>query len=356
MMRPDLVNDAQLSQIDFVLNTYHASLRPEDRELEQVQVITRLARKGIGFHHAGLLPVLKQLVEVLFSRGLMQVVFATDTLALGVNMPARTVVIGRMSKWDGRRRRALIPNEFQQMAGRAGRRGMDVFGHVVVPYSPWVPFREALEIATGPLHPVQSAFAIRYNTVLNLWDPPRGERVRQMLQRSLAQYQTSQRIRLIENDILDIEGELVGLVKAGQEKHPGPRRIIRRVPQPRPATPDARNDKKDRPGTRRSCIAHERCTPWTEPGRQALRRAFDLPRLVPSCISAIMAGQSTLDTAPRAVLALCSSTADSRFHALPEYRMVDYLPDDVRCRCPRRWLNPVTSPSILSAHRRRTVG
>ena len=91
----------------------------------------------MDFTTPGLLPLLKQLVEVLFSRGLMQVVFATDTLALGVNMPARTVVIGRMSKWDGRRRRMLIPNEFQQMAGRAGRRGMDAFGHVVVPYSPW---------------------------------------------------------------------------------------------------------------------------------------------------------------------------------------------------------------------------
>ena len=150
-----------------------------------------MPRKGIGFHHAGLLPVLKQLVEVLFSRGLMQVVFATDTLALGVNMPARSVVIGRMTKWDGRRRRILIANEFQQMAGRAGRRGMDAFGHVIVPYSPWITFREMLQIATGPLEPVRSAFAVRYNTVLNLWDPPHGDRVRSMLQQSLAQFQTA---------------------------------------------------------------------------------------------------------------------------------------------------------------------
>src|SRR5699024_6088384 len=144
------------------------------------------------------------------------VVFATDTLALGVNMPARSVVIGRMTKWDGRQRRTLIPNEFQQMSGRAGRRGMDAFGHVILPYSPFTPFRDALEVATGELEPVQSAFSIRYNTVLNLWDPPKGERVRQMLQRSLAQYQTSQRIRLIERDIAEIEAELVGLT-AGQE-------------------------------------------------------------------------------------------------------------------------------------------
>ena len=172
VMRPNLVTERQVGLIDQTIEAILAGMRPEDRELQQVQTMIALARKGIGFHHAGLLPILKQLVEVLFTRGLMEVVFATDTLALGINMPARTVVIGRMSKWDGRRRRMLIPNEFQQMAGRAGRRGMDPFGHVVVPYSPWFTFRETLDIATGELHPVQSAFAIRYNTVLNLWDPP----------------------------------------------------------------------------------------------------------------------------------------------------------------------------------------
>src|SRR5699024_8358359 len=94
MMRPQLVGPGQLEQIESVLQSYLSNMRPEDRELEQVQLITDLARKGIGFHHAGLLPLLKQLVEVLFGRGLMQIVFATDTLALGVNMPARSVVIG----------------------------------------------------------------------------------------------------------------------------------------------------------------------------------------------------------------------------------------------------------------------
>src|SRR5436190_17236264 len=134
------------------------------------------ARGGFGYHPAGLLPILKQLVEQLFSKALMRVVFATDTLALGINMPARTVVIGRMSKYDGVSRRPLIPNEFQQMAGRAGRRGIDPQGHVVIPYSPWVTFHEALNIATGPLHPVESAFTMRYNSVINLWG--RGPTVR----------------------------------------------------------------------------------------------------------------------------------------------------------------------------------
>ncbi len=273
MMRPDLVSIEQRAQIDAILETYAESLRPEDRDLEQVKVMSRLARLGIGFHHAGLLPVLKQLVEVLFSRGLMQIVFATDTLALGVNMPARSVVIGRMSKWDGRRRRPLTPNEFQQMAGRAGRRGMDQFGHVIIPYSPWVPFREAIEIATGPLHPVLSAFAIRYNTVLNLWDPPRGDRVRQMLQRSLAQYQTSQRVRLIELDLLEIEAEIVGLTAGREaelaalddafEEYRGLDRQIQAIRSERRQLDQQLADLQ---------ASATQGTPWAEPGRLAIRR------------------------------------------------------------------------------------
>ena len=202
MMRPILVRDDETrGRINAVIDVYLGSPRPEDQELEQVRAIVSLASQGIGFHHAGLLPILKQVVEVLFGRGLMQVVFATDTLALGVNMPARSVVIGRMTKWDGRNRRLLTPNEFQQMAGRAGRRGMDAKGNVIVPHSPWIRFNEMMDIATGDLHPVISSFAIRYNTVLNLWDPPHGNRVRLMLQQSLSQFQAAGRVRELEDDL-----------------------------------------------------------------------------------------------------------------------------------------------------------
>ena len=99
MMRLQAVRDPEtMRRINEILTSYLERLSPEDRKLEQVQMVAYLARRGFGFHHAGLLPILKQLVEELFSKTLMRVVFATDTLALGVNMPARTVVIGRMSK------------------------------------------------------------------------------------------------------------------------------------------------------------------------------------------------------------------------------------------------------------------
>ncbi|MEI7553954.1 DEAD/DEAH box helicase [Candidatus Chlorohelix sp.] len=184
-----------LAQIDEVCTRYLNYLDEEDRKIQQVKTIITLVRRGFGFHHAGLLPILKQLVEELFSKGLMNVVFATDTLALGVNMPAKTVVIGRLTKFDGQTRRPLIPNEFQQMAGRAGRRGLDVQGHVVVPYSPWITFEETILIATGPLLPVESAFSVRYNSVLNLYDPPSGERILQILRNSLMEFQQSRRLR-----------------------------------------------------------------------------------------------------------------------------------------------------------------
>ena len=341
LMIPDLVGPPQREQIEQILTTYHNSLRPEDRELDQVKVISRLARHGIGFHHAGLLPVLKQLVEVLFSRGLMQVVFATDTLALGVNMPARTVVIGRMSKWDGRRRRPLIPNEFQQMSGRAGRRGMDKFGHVVVPYSPWVPFKEALAIATGPLHPVRSAFAIRYNTVLNLWDPPHGERVRQMLQRSLAQYQTSQRIRLIENDILDIESELAGLVHGRQaeiqhldESFEEFRSIDRRLQTARSTQRKVDQELAD------LSLQTRAGTPWTEPGRQALRKAFRFAAAGTVVHTrdfgwAIFVGRGT-----QGGIGIFLSARDRELHTLAEYRLIDYLPDELTVTIPEALVEP----------------
>lgn len=325
VMRPNLIRGADtVARIEHVLDAYLGEMRLEDRELEQVQKVGSLARLGIGFHHAGLLPILKQMVEVLFSQGLMQVVFATDTLALGVNMPARTVVIGRMTKWDGRRRRPLIPNEFQQMAGRAGRRGMDAKGNIVVPYSPWMTFRDMLEIATGELEPVRSAFAIRYNTVLNLWDPPHGSRVRHMLQQSLSQFQTARRVRELEDAIVEVgrsidaapKGCLLGL-DAGDELLDDYRGLNTSINALRGRE---RRIQRDMDALRISLDDR----PWPEPGRQALRRAFrDMP---PGAVAhtrtdgwAVYLGRGT-----RGGVGLF--LVDSGVKLIAEYRQIDYLP------------------------------
>jgi ATP-dependent RNA helicase HelY len=256
-------------------------------------------------------------------------------------MPARTVVIGRMSKWDGRRRRVLIPNEFQQMAGRAGRRGMDAYGHVVVPYSPFIPFREAMEVATGDLHPVQSAFAIRYNTVLNLWDPPRGERVRQMLQRSLAQYQTSQRIRVMEHDVLEIEAELIGLTAGRAEEIAREDELFEEyasISRSMQARQVEERDLKREIATVRTEI--ETATPWTEPGRLALRK---LLRSIPAglvvhtrdhgwCIFLGRGGQGGVG--------LFLSADDQQVHLLHEYRVIDYVQEESRITLPDELVEP----------------
>jgi ATP-dependent RNA helicase HelY len=357
VMRPNLVTPRQVDLIDQTVNAVLSGMRPEDRDLDQVQTIVDLARKGIGFHHAGLLPILKQLVEVLFSRGLMEVVFATDTLALGVNMPARTVVVGRMSKWDGRRRRLLIPNEFQQMAGRAGRRGMDPLGHVVTPYSPWFTFREMLEIATGELHPVRSAFAIRYNTVLNLWDPPQGERVRTLLQQSLAQFQSSQRIREIEDQIIargaEIEriprGCLIGL-EGGEELLDDYRRVNRSL--------TAAQNKERRLEGERSTARRELATttPWIEPGRQALRRAFR--SAAPGMLAhvrdggwAVFLGKGSQGGVGRFLF------RDGSIRLVAEYRQIDHLTDR-EVVVPEEYVNPpdhIPDAVALGGKRRLTM-
>lgn len=338
MMRPHLISEAQAARIEATIGAFVSAMRPEDVQLEQVQVVTTLARKGIGFHHAGLLPVLKQLAEVLFSRGLMQVVFATDTLALGVNMPARSVVIGRMTKWDGRRRRILISNEFQQMAGRAGRRGMDAFGHVIVPYSPWITFREMLHVATGPLEPVRSAFAVRYNTVLNLWDPPHGDRVRSMLQQSLAQFQTSQRIRQLEDDIVEIGGDIAGIptgcligLDGGDELLDDYRRLtgIFTTSQQR-----ERRALKDLDAAR----AEQTESPWNAPGRQALRKAF----------RTAMPGRMIHHRELGWIVYLGRSNKGGvglflhkkQIVLVPEYRSIDYMPDAKLVTLPEELVQP----------------
>jgi superfamily II RNA helicase len=165
------------------------TLPPEDQKLDQVRRLATLLPRGLGFHHAGLLPALKVMVETFFARGDLKAVFATDTLALGINMPARTVVVGSLSKFDGHQMRLLTPNEYQQLTGRAGRRGMDAHGSAVLLYSPWDVFEPAFASLTAPLLPVTSAFTIRYNTILNLWRPGDYGRLRTAVANSLREFQ-----------------------------------------------------------------------------------------------------------------------------------------------------------------------
>jgi ATP-dependent RNA helicase HelY len=178
-----------------------ADLSPADRALRQIGLLFRLLPRGVAVHHAGLLPVVKMLVEELFQSGRLRAVFATDTLALGINMPAKTVVVGEMSKWDGKQHRLITPNEYRQMTGRAGRRGIDERGVSVILYSPWVSFERTLEIVSGDLMPLSSAFSPSYSTAMNLWQRPGDqERLADLYARSFRRFQQNARLGELAQD------------------------------------------------------------------------------------------------------------------------------------------------------------
>lgn len=165
---------------------------PSDMQgLSQTARLAGCLQSGVGFHHAGVLPELKELVEELFGRGLIRLLFATETFALGVNMPARTVVLSRITKFDGETHRQLTAREFHQMAGRAGRRGKDVLGHVVLVADPWMPFEGVGQLITAPPEPVDSAFAVTYNSYLNLIDSYGPHSAEEIVQRSFLMHQLS---------------------------------------------------------------------------------------------------------------------------------------------------------------------
>jgi superfamily II RNA helicase len=168
-----------------------SDLAPADRELRQVAMLLgRFLPRGVAVHHAGLLPQVKLLVEEFFQAGKLRAVFATDTLALGINMPARTVIVGEMLKFDGQSRRMLTPNEYRQMTGRAGRRGIDERGVSLLMYSPWVTFPQTLRVLTSDLLPLESAFRPTYSTAMNLWVRPEDEeRLADLYARSLRRFQ-----------------------------------------------------------------------------------------------------------------------------------------------------------------------
>src|SRR5207253_5201390 len=123
---------------------------------------------GVAAHHAGLVPPFKEAVEAAFTAGLVKVVFATETLAVGINMPARAVVIEKLSKFTGERHEFLTPGEYTQLTGRAGRRGIDVVGYAIVLWSPFVPFDQVAGLASRRTYALSSSFRPTYNMAANL--------------------------------------------------------------------------------------------------------------------------------------------------------------------------------------------
>jgi ATP-dependent RNA helicase HelY len=150
--------------------------------------------RGVASHHAGMLPRFKECVEELYLRGLCKVVFATETLALGINMPARTVVIEKLSKWNGETHADITGGEYTQLTGRAGRRGLDVEGHGVVLWQPGMNPKEVAGLASTRTYPLRSSFRASYNMAVNLVHQFGRERSRELLESSFAQFQADKAV------------------------------------------------------------------------------------------------------------------------------------------------------------------
>jgi ATP-dependent RNA helicase HelY len=170
--------------------------------------------RGVASHHAGMLPAFKECVEQLFLRGLCKVVFATETLALGINMPARTVVIEKLSKWNGETHADMTPGEYTQLTGRAGRRGLDTEGHAVVLWQPGMDPRQVAGLASTRTYPLRSSFRPSYNMAVNLVHQFGRERSRELLEQSFAQFQADKAVVGLARQLRKSEDALEGYREA----------------------------------------------------------------------------------------------------------------------------------------------
>jgi ATP-dependent RNA helicase HelY len=164
--------------------------------------------QGVAAHHAGLIPAFKEVIEELFAAGLIKVVFATETLALGINMPARTVVLERLSKFTGDAHEIMQPGDYTQLTGRAGRRGIDVAGTAVVLHQQDIPFGRIAAIAGEGSHALRSSFQPTYNMAVNLVANYEQTRAEELLAASFAQFRATERRSQLEARVAEREEEI----------------------------------------------------------------------------------------------------------------------------------------------------
>ncbi|XP_043471399.1 exosome RNA helicase MTR4 [Leptopilina heterotoma] len=207
----DLNSLEEKKLVDEVFNNAMDVLSEEDRRLPQVENVLPLLRRGIGIHHGGLLPILKETVEILFGEGLIKALFATETFAMGLNMPARTVLFTTPRKFDGKDFRWITSGEYIQMSGRAGRRGLDEKGIVIFMIDEQVSPAVGKDIVQGKPDPINSAFHLTYNMVLNLL---RVEEINPeyMLERSFYQFQNQASIPDLYNKVKKLQVEYDAMV------------------------------------------------------------------------------------------------------------------------------------------------
>jgi ATP-dependent RNA helicase HelY len=214
-----LTNDDERRQIRQHCRELTATMSAEDLKALGFDWISRALEQGIAGHHAGMVPVLKELVEFLFVRGLVKVCFATETLALGINMPARTVVIEQLEKWSGQQHELLTPGQFTQLTGRAGRRGLDTSGHAVVTYQRDVDFQTVASLVGRRVERLRSSFVPTYNMAINLLRRRTLAESEALLGQSFAQYQAASSVWKLDEQIARNREALEGYAGNLQSEH-----------------------------------------------------------------------------------------------------------------------------------------
>jgi len=195
---------------------YTQNIAEEDLEVLGFEEWLTALERGIAAHHAGLLPSFKGAVEDLFQRGLVKAVFATETLALGINMPARTVVLEKLIKFNGEAHVPITPGEYTQLTGRAGRRGIDIEGNAVIQWSPTVDSASAAGLASTRTYPLRSSFSPTYNMAINLISRFGRETARRSLESSFAQFQADRAVVGLTRQIRKNEVLIAELMKDAQ--------------------------------------------------------------------------------------------------------------------------------------------
>ncbi len=208
-----LTNEQERTEIATVVDTLLADLPDADLEVLDFTTFRARAVDGIAAHHAGMVPAFKECVEVLFQRGLLKVVVATETLALGINMPARTVVLERLEKWNGESHVLLTPGEYTQLTGRAGRRGIDRVGHAVVLHQRDLDFRTVAGLVGTRTYPLRSSFEPSYNMAVNLLRRHDLEQAEALLGASFAQFEADRKVEAKVGRLTELDEGLAGYAR-----------------------------------------------------------------------------------------------------------------------------------------------
>lgn len=217
MSKLDFNSQEEKDIVEQVFRNAILCLNEEDRTLPAIELMLPLLQRGIAVHHSGLLPIIKELVELLFQEGLVKALFATETFAMGLNMPAKTVVFSSVKKWDGDSHRYIGSGEYIQMSGRAGRRGKDDRGICIIMIDEQMEMNTLKDMVLGKPAPLVSTFRLSYYSILNLMSRASGQfTAEHVIKNSFHQFQYEKALPDIGNKVSELEKEAAMLDASGE--------------------------------------------------------------------------------------------------------------------------------------------